>query len=202
MGLIREYAKRALLGTAVLLVSPAIVSYRIRAWLMGSDRALEGSTQALALLPGVSGQYLRRAFLTRVLASCHPSATIEFGTIFSKAGARIGENAYVGPHCHIGLVVIERDALLAGSVHVPSGPRTHGTALGVAFRDQPGERRCVRIGIGAWIGSAATVLADVGDGAVVGAGAVVTRPVPASVMAGGVPARPIRSLRDPAIGPA
>jgi virginiamycin A acetyltransferase len=196
MGMMRACVKRALLGVAVLAISPAILSYRIRAGVIGCDRALEGSTQALALLPGLPGQYLRRAFLMRVLASCHASATIEFGTIFSKIGARIGENAYVGPHCHLGLVDIERDAMLAGAVHVPSGPHTHGTAAGAAFRDQPGRRQCVRIGVGAWIGSAATVLADVGDGAVVGAGAVVTRPVPDGMLAGGVPARAIRFLGE------
>ena len=38
----------------------------------------------------------------------------------------------------------------------------------------------------------AVVMADVGPNAIVGAGAVVTEPIPASVVAAGVPARVIR----------
>jgi acetyltransferase-like isoleucine patch superfamily enzyme len=50
----------------------------------------------------------------------------------------------------------------------------------------------VRIGTGCWIGSAAVVMADVGRNTVVGAGAVVTRPLPDWVVAVGAPARPVR----------
>ena len=50
----------------------------------------------------------------------------------------------------------------------------------------------MRIGAGAWIGSAAVVLADVGRGTIVGAGSVVTKPLPDDVIAAGVPAKVIR----------
>ena len=43
-----------------------------------------------------------------------------------------------------------------------------------------------------WIGSAAVVMADVGADTIVGAGSVVTTPLPPSVMAAGVPARVIK----------
>jgi len=190
---VREAAKALAFGLATVLVAPALLSFAVRARVLGRDRALEGSTQALASFPGLLGQYLRRAFLARVLASCHRSATIEFGTLFSRAGARIEENVYVGPRCHLGLVHIERNVLLGAGVHVPSGPATHGTAdPSKPFREQPGRLRLVRIGAGAWIGSAAIVLADVGRDTVVGAGAVVTSPLPEHVVAAGVPARVVR----------
>ncbi|HYE85591.1 MAG TPA: DapH/DapD/GlmU-related protein, partial [Vicinamibacterales bacterium] len=164
---------------------------------MGPDRALEGSTQAWALMPGLAGQYLRRAFLSRTLRSCARSATIEFGTLFSSAAASIGERAYVGPRCHLGWAVIEDNALLAAGVHVPSGSRTHGIDdLTMPIRDQATQKTPVRIGAGSWIGSAAIVMADVGRDAVVAAGAVVTRPIPDYAIAGGVPARVLRH-RDP-----
>jgi acetyltransferase-like isoleucine patch superfamily enzyme len=51
----------------------------------------------------------------------------------------------------------------------------------------------VTIGAGAWIGTSAIVLADVGKGTVVAAGAVVTKPLPDNVIAAGVPAKVIRS---------
>jgi len=180
-------------GVATLLILPAWLSFCIRGAVFGRDRALEGSSQALALIPGIMGQYLRRAFLSRVLAECHQSATVEFGTLFSKVGARIEQNVYIGPHCHLGLVHIERDVLLGPAVHVPSGASTHGTAdPHLAIRDQPGARTLVRIGAGSWIGSGAVVMADVGRETVVGAGAVVTRPLPERVVAGGVPARVLK----------
>jgi virginiamycin A acetyltransferase len=193
----RETLKALLRGLATIAVLPALVSFWIRAAVMGPDRALESSSQALALIPGLIGQYLRRAFLMRVLAECHPDATIEFGVLFSQAGARIGEQVYIGPRCQIGLAHIEAKALLAAGVHVPSGAQTHGTAdLETAIRDQEGQRSVVRIGAGAWIGSAAVVMADVGRDSIIGAGAVVTKAVPDRVIAGGVPARVIRSRED------
>jgi len=182
---------------ALLVVSPALGSYWIRARILGADRALMGSTQALGLVPGVVGQYLRTAFLRRVLQHCAETVTVEFGTIFSKTGARLDEHVYVGPMCHIGLAHLQRDVLLAAAVHVPSGPETHGIAdPDRPIRLQPGSPRLVTIGEGSWIGSAAVVMADVGPGAVVAAGAVVTRPIPAMAIAGGVPAEVIKSRID------
>jgi virginiamycin A acetyltransferase len=190
----RELAKSLARALALVAVLPALLSYWIRSPILGRDRALEGSTQALSLVPGVLGQYLRRAFLARTTAGCHASATVAFGTVFSRAGVRIDENAYVGPRCHLGLVHVERDALLAAGVHVPSGARTHGTGdPSRPVREQAGEVTLVRIGAGAWIGSAAVVMADVGRDAIVGAGAVVTRPIPDRAVAVGVPARVVRS---------
>jgi acetyltransferase-like isoleucine patch superfamily enzyme len=50
------------------------------------------------------------------------------------------------------------------------------------------------IGRKVWLGAAATVLPGVtiGDGAIVGAGAVVTKDVPANAIVAGVPAKLIR----------
>jgi acetyltransferase-like isoleucine patch superfamily enzyme len=189
----REVVKAIARGAAHVVAAPFVVSYACRAPILGPDRALTGSTEALSLVPGLAGQYLRRAFLQRALAACHKTAVVEFGTTFSRTGARLEENVYVGPRCHLGLVHIERDALLAAGVRVPSGGRTHGVDnLAAPIREQPGDERLVRIGEGAWIGEAAVVLADVGTGAVVGAGAVVTRSVPPYTVAAGVPARVLR----------
>lgn len=190
----RESIKTLARGIAAMAASPLIVSFRIRSAILGHDRALEGSTQLLALVPGLAGQYLRRAFLMRTLAYCDRSAAIEFGTLFSATATRIEKNVYIGPRCHIGLAHFEGDVLIGPGVHVPSGPNTHGTAdVARSIREQPGSRTVVRIGTGAWIGSAAVVMADVGRNTVVGAGAVVTRPLPVGVVAAGVPARIIRS---------
>lgn len=180
-------------GFATIVVAPALASYAIRSAFLGRDRALQGSSQALSLVPGVLGQYLRRAFYCRVLDECHPSVTIEFGVLLSKVAVRLEPNVYVGPRCDLGHVHLERDVLLASGVIVPSGPDTHGTALlDRPIREQPGRMRTVRIGAGSWIGSGAIVMADVGRDSVVAAGAVVTESVPDRVIAAGIPARVIR----------
>jgi acetyltransferase-like isoleucine patch superfamily enzyme len=190
----REALKLFAHALATIAVSPALLSYSVRKHVLGADRAIEGSTQALAWLPGLPGVYMRRAFLTWTLAGCERSASVHFGTIFSQADARLDANVYVGPNCHLGLVHLERDVLLAAGVHVPSGAKTHGTTdLARPIREQEAARTLVRIGEGSWIGSAAIVLADVGRHSVIGAGSVVTKPIPDFVVAAGVPARVIRS---------
>jgi virginiamycin A acetyltransferase len=195
---VKEALKAVARAVATVLVSPLLLCYWLGAAVLGRDRALESATEFLSLFPGLSGEYLRKAFLARTLARCHPSACIRFGTLFSKAGARIDENAYVGPRCHIGLAHIERNALLDAGVHVTSGGQTHGFAdPDVPIRDQSAAHKLVRIGAGAWIGSAAVVMAEGGRDTVVGAGAVVTRPLPDRVIAAGVPARVLRRRDEP-----
>ena len=185
-------------GIALVCVLPLLASFAVRAAVIGPDRALEGSTQFLALFPGLIGQYLRRAFLSRVLAGCDKTATICFGTTFSQVGARIDARSYVGPGCVLGWVHIERDVLVASGVQITSGRQTHGVSdPSVPIRDQEGTRTLVRIGEATWIGSSAVVMADVGRHCVIGAGAVVTKPIPDAVIAAGVPARVIRQ-RTPA----
>ena len=194
-------AKAALRFLALVAVSPVLVSFWLNAALIGRNRALESASQLLSLLPGVSGQYLRRAFLQRALAECHPSALVEFGTLFSQAAARLGENVYVGPRCQLGLVTLEKDVLLAANVQIPSGGKTHDFAdPSKPIREQGGERRRVTVGEGAWVGSGAIVLADVGKGTVVAAGAVVTKPLPDNVIAAGVPAKVLRGRFGPPAG--
>jgi acetyltransferase-like isoleucine patch superfamily enzyme len=191
---LRDFAKSAAYWTASVAVAPALASYYVRSAVIGRDRALEGSTQALSLVPGMLGQYMRRGFLTRVLEHCDWTVTVEFGTIFSRVSTRLDARAYIGPHCHLGSVHLGHDVLLAAGVHVPSGGRTHGTDdPSMPIRDQQGRPRTVRIGAGTWIGAGAVVMADVGVDCIVGAGAVVTQPVPDRVMAAGVPARVLRS---------
>jgi acetyltransferase-like isoleucine patch superfamily enzyme len=193
----KAIVKRAAHLAALLLVSPVLLTYSAGSLLLGRNRALEGASQTLALLPGLTGMVLRRAFLSVVLRRCHPSSEICFGTLFSQADAVIDENVYVGPRCHLGLVHLERDVLVAAGVHIPSGGQTHSFDDPTKpIREQGGQRTLVTIGAGAWIGSAAVVMADVGKGSVVAAGSVVTKPIPENVIAGGVPAKVIRPRFD------
>jgi virginiamycin A acetyltransferase len=195
----KDVAKAAARLLALVVVLPVLIVYRVNAFFVGPNRALESASQLLSLVPGITGQYLRRAFLQRVLANCHSTTLVEFGTLFSQAGARLDENVYVGPRCILGLVHLERDVLLAANVQIPSGGKTHYfDDPSRPIREQGGERTLVTIGAGAWIGTGAIVLADIGTGTIVAAGAVVTKPLPDNVIAAGVPARVVRPRFEPA----
>jgi acetyltransferase-like isoleucine patch superfamily enzyme len=83
--------------------------------------------------------------------------------------------------------------LLGSNVSVMNGSAQHGTdRLDVPIREQPGAWPRVTIGRDSWVGDRAVVMADVGAHCVVGAGSVVTRPVPDFAVAVGSPARVVR----------
>ena len=73
--------KLALHLAATVLVSPVLLAYFLGSLALGKDRAIEGATQALAPLPGITGIYLRRAFLCLALKGCHRSCEVGFGTL-------------------------------------------------------------------------------------------------------------------------
>ena len=123
--------------------------------------------------------------------------TVNRGAIVqgSRGGVQLGEG-----------VELNNFAIVNGAGGVTIGPYTligpHATIVSYEheyrdrarrIRDQPYIYAPIAIGTDVWIGAHAVVLAGitVGDGAVVAAGAVVTRDVPAYTVVAGVPARPI-----------
>jgi len=85
------------------------------------------------------------------------------------------------------LVRIGHDAMLLTVGHEIGSP---------ILRCGPQSMAPIEIGDGAWLASRVTILPGVcvGAGAVVAAGAVVTKDVPPNTLVGGVPAKPIRDL--------
>lgn len=183
---------------AFVFVLPILLWWWLMRLAMGRNAACEAVTQGVAGLPGRIGEYLRRAVLRRVLARVSPDVVVAFGTIVSKPTAELAAGVYVGAYCVLGDVRIGEDTLLADHISIPSGARQHGIdRTDVPMRQQPGEFRTVHVGRDCWIGSGAVVLADVGDHAIVAAGSVVTRPVPAWTIVAGNPASEVGRREPP-----
>jgi acetyltransferase-like isoleucine patch superfamily enzyme len=73
--------------------------------------------------------------------------------------------------------------------------------LDKTFLQQGYDYRPIRIGDDAQIHSKVTIVADVGERAIIGANAMVTRPIPPYTLAGGVPARVIDYYGPPGMEP-
>ena len=178
---------------ATIAVAPMLLSFSLRATLIGRDRALQGAIELLGIVPGLTGIMLRRAFLARVLPYCSSTATVACGVILSSASASLAEHCYVGPYCTLGHVEVGAHALIAAGVRIPSGRHAHPSGdLDAVEPTRVSGRSRVCIGPRAWIGTGAIVMADVGADTVVGAGAVVTTPLEGCVVAVVAPARVVR----------
>lgn len=190
----RHLLKRLLDAVALLLVTPVAGAYFVMS-LPGArlrEAGFQMCSQFLSLLPGFPGDYLRRGFYRLTLAAAAPDCCIQFGTTLATPDVRIGHGVYVGANCNIGHCRIGNDALIGSHVMILSGNRQHNyDRLDIPIRHQGGSRREVTIGQDVWIGNGAIVLHDVGDHAIVAAGAVVTKPVAALTIVGGNPARVI-----------
>ncbi|WP_171189526.1 acyltransferase [Alienimonas chondri] len=184
--------KRSIDLVASAVTVPAWAAYRTSAAVVGAERAFPGFAQLFALLPGLTGTTLRRAFFRQTLRACGRDVHVGFGALLTSPEATLGARCYVGPYCVLGAVDVGEDALLGSAASVTNGGRQHGIdRLDVPVREQPGEWPRVSIGRDVWVGDRAVVMANVGEQAVIAAAAVVTGPVkPRQIMAG-VPARVI-----------
>ena len=118
-----------------------------------------------------------------------------FYTDFGK-NIHLGKNVFINSCCQFqdqGGIFIGDNCLI--------GPGTMLATLnhGFAPTDRPNMTHApIRIGSGVWMGAHVTVLPGVtiGDNAIIAAGAVVTKDVPADMIVGGVPARVIKSINE------
>ena len=134
----------------------------------------------------------RAAYLRSQLGACGAGVSFQWPVVINgPEHVRLGDRVSVNAFVHIwgqGGVSIGDDTLIASHVAITS--LTHA----VEAENRAGTliSRPVAIGRRVWIGSHAVILPGitVGDGAVVAAGAVVTRDVAAGAVVMGVPAKP------------
>jgi maltose O-acetyltransferase len=136
----------------------------------------------------------------RLAALGHGSRISSTARIYRASKVRIGSNSTLNDYVHLwggGSITIGDDCLVAAHTVITS--QTHDVeaiAKGLLYRET-NFAHPVTIANNVWVGSHATILpgVSIGDGAIIGAGAVVTRDVPSHSVAAGVPARVIRKLR-------
>jgi acetyltransferase-like isoleucine patch superfamily enzyme len=125
--------------------------------------------------------------------------TISDGVIIAPygGGIEIGVRAYIGPYCvlygHGGLAIGRNTMVGAHTIIIPAN---HGIArLDVPMGRQPLTKKGIAIGEDVWIGAGCKVLdgVHIGNGAVIGAGSVVTKDIGAYVIAVGAPAKALGS---------
>jgi maltose O-acetyltransferase len=163
-------------------------------------RALAARVLSAPLPTGVGNRV--RAAVLRASGMQVGAGTSVLGAIRVTGGSRastrltIGRQCFVNVGCHfdatVGIAIGDRVSI---GQHVLMTTSSHDFAL-AGGRGGPLLHAPIRVEDGAWIAARAVLLpgVTVGQGAVVSAGAVVTRSVPAHTMVGGVPAKPIRDL--------
>lgn len=120
-----------------------------------------------------------------------PNASFRNGERISiGAGSHIGEGCVIWAGNSHGRISFGRYCLLAPNVTVTAS-NYHVVQGTTPIMDQPKDERDIVVGNDVWLGANVVVLAGVriGDGAVVAAGAVVTKDIPPQCIAGGVPAK-------------
>jgi acetyltransferase-like isoleucine patch superfamily enzyme len=189
---VRQAIKGTVFGLAAgLMALPALLCY-LEKRLYGGDLVFLLFGQSLAVVPGYPGVQLRAAFHALTLEQCAWQVHIGFGTLFMHRGARVAQRVSTGAYCVLGHVTLGEGVRLASRVSIPSGKRQHLDEHGRLSDTNQFDR--VSVGAGAWVGEGAILLADVGSGSIVSAGAVVVNALPAQCLAGGNPARVLREL--------
>ena len=137
-----------------------------------------------------------RRCLERIIGTNIDESTTVFPPFYTNFGKfiRLGRNVFINHACSfldLGGITIEDDVMIGPRVNItsenhPVDPASRKTLV-------PG---AVLIKRNAWIGAAATILpgVTVGENAVVAAGALVIKDVPAHTVVAGIPASVIKAL--------
>lgn len=139
---------------------------------------------------------LRRCLVGRIFDACGEAVVIKRMAYFGTGkGIRLGARAQVGHAARI-----DHDVTIGDDVVM--GPEVIIMTVGHAYADPDIPinlqgalaRRPVKVGNDVWIGTRVVILpgVEIGDGAVIGACAVVTKSIPAFAVAAGNPARVVK----------
>ncbi|HIE29945.1 TPA: acyltransferase [Candidatus Poribacteria bacterium] len=150
-------------------------------------------SEFLSLAPFAIGVVIRYEFYRRAVRACGQNVFISFGTVFYYPDVSIGNNILIGMyntvhHCDFG-----NDVMTAENCHFLSGSKYHNfSRTDITITQQGGQMKRIRVGNDVWIGTGAIVMDDIGNGAIVGAGSVVTKKVKPYTIVAGNPAKPLK----------
>jgi len=185
----KESLKRVIEFFFILLVLPFFVLYKIGVVRFSSFSLL------ISIAPGLVGIYIRRAWYSLTLKKCGKNLVVDFLGAFRTAKSSVGDNCYIGVNTYIGFADIGNDVMISGHTLVLSGKHQHGMKKNKLIAKQWGIEKKVNIRDDVWIGGNVTVMADVAEGTVVGAGSVVNKVFEPYLIIAGVPAKPIGKRR-------
>ena len=160
------------------------------------------SQEALRITAEINTGYHTPEELRKLFSQLIGQPVDESFGLFPPFYTDCGKNIHIGRHVFINMGCKFQDQ---GGIFIDDGVLIgHNVVLATLNHAMQPERRGdmlpapIHIGKRVWIGSNATVLPGVtiGDGAIVAAGAVVTRDVPENTIVGGVPARVLRHLSE------
>jgi acetyltransferase-like isoleucine patch superfamily enzyme len=150
--------------------------------------------EMLSRAPFAAGWKLRRAVYARILPAMGENVVLHHGVTIEDERTTFGDDVWVSVGSYIDYAIIEDHVLIGQHVVILAGKSQHRIdRLDVPIKNQGNpEKEPVTIGHGAWLGANATIMADIGHDAIVGAGSVVTKPVIPFAIVAGNPARLIR----------
>lgn len=151
-------------------------------------------SETLSKVPFAFGWKLRRAVYSRILPSMGTDVVLHHGVSIEDERTTFGNDIWISVGTYIDYAIIEDHVLIGQHVVLLAGNGQHNfdrTDIPIKLQGNP-PKEPITIGRGAWIGANSTVMADVGHDAIVGAGSVVTKPVPPFAIAVGNPARVVR----------
>ncbi len=141
------------------------------------------------------GKKVRCFWAKRIAGSFGKNVNIERGAVFGPL-LEIGDNSGVGINCELyGPVKIGKNVMMGPEVIIYTSGHRHDRTDIPMIEQGNDETKPVTIGDDVWIGRRVIILPGVtiGDGCVIGAGAVVTKDIPPYSVACGVPARVVKS---------
>lgn len=157
-----------------------------------SDFVFLTCSQLLALVPYAFGTIMRYEFYRFALRRCGRNVMVGFGTVFLYRDIEIADNVLIGMyntvhHCDFGPYTLTAD----GCRFLSGRHYHHFARTDVPMAMQGGALRRIVLEGDCWVGANAVIMADMARGSIAAAGAVVTEPVAALAIVGGVPARVI-----------
>ena len=192
---LRTALKTVVDAAALVVAMPfGVLSFLEKRLLPGHESTFRMCAQMLALLPGLPGLFVRRAYYRYALDGCDADCHIGFGALITHREAVIERGVYVGVWALVGSAHLREGTSVGSRASLLSGTELHEYRDGRWTPSDVRKLRQIVLGPHAFIGEAAVVMADVGAGAMVTAGAVVPAAVPPGIVVAGNPARFVRRL--------